>query len=191
MSGWELQFDERIANVRRKEMLQIQRASRLKALNEAVFFLTNIVVAMITFLVHIYRGGSLTPQNVFTTLSLTNIAQIQLTKYFSLAVMGISECHVSISRIQRFLELPESLKLSHVTKEQSTSAKESTDKSTPPLLAIENLTCHWNGNEHRDTDLCDKTGNLQEEDPKSNLILALDDINLTTRPGELTFIIGA
>jgi hypothetical protein len=51
--------------------------------------------------------GTLTPWNVFTTLTLLNIVQFTVTKHFLIAVMGLSECFVSRQRIQAFLELPE------------------------------------------------------------------------------------
>lgn len=38
MSGWEEQFQQRIDNIRAKEVDQIQKAYTLYAINEALFF---------------------------------------------------------------------------------------------------------------------------------------------------------
>lgn len=87
MSGWESQFSDRIAKVRGEEMQQIQSANHFKALNEAVFFFTNIVIVIIIFVVHVATGGVITPRNVFTTMTLINIVTNFMAKFFSLGVM--------------------------------------------------------------------------------------------------------
>ena len=61
MSGWEWQFDARIAKIRRLEIAQIQKANRLKALNEAIYFAVNIVIPTIAFILHVNIGGELSP----------------------------------------------------------------------------------------------------------------------------------
>jgi ATP-binding cassette, subfamily C (CFTR/MRP), member 1 len=107
MSGWELHFAERISKLRMEEVKTIQRASRYRALNEAIFFATNISVAIVIFVVHVLTGHHLTPRDVFTTLTLINLVQFTMTKFFAYSVMSCSECYVSVCRIQQFLELPE------------------------------------------------------------------------------------
>ena len=87
MSGWEYQFNNRIAKIREKEVRQIQRANRLKAFNEAVYFSVNIVVSIVIFVVHVFMGGELTLSNVFVVVTLMNVTQIEMTKHLSLAVM--------------------------------------------------------------------------------------------------------
>ena len=87
MSGWEWQFDDRIAKIRRLEIAQIQKANRLKALNEAVYFSVNIIIPIVIFIIHVNLGGKLDPRIVFTTMSLINILQLEVAKHFSLAVM--------------------------------------------------------------------------------------------------------
>ena len=87
MSGWEWQFDARIAKIRRLEIAQIQKANRLKALNEAIYFAVNIVIPIIIFIVHVNIGGELNPRMVFTTMSLINILQLEVAKHFSWGIM--------------------------------------------------------------------------------------------------------
>ena len=52
-------------------------------------------------------GGTLDAADVFTVMTLVNVVQFTMTKFFSLGIMGVSEVTVSIDRIQRFLEYPE------------------------------------------------------------------------------------
>jgi len=88
MSGWEEEFQKRIANIRAAEVKQIHKANRLKALNEALFFSVNAVVSTTIFLSHVFIfDGVLTTRNVFTIMSLISVLQIELTKHLSLGIM--------------------------------------------------------------------------------------------------------
>lgn len=87
MSGWEIEFETRIAKVRKAEIAQIQKANRLKAWNEAVYYACNVVVSATVFIVHVASGGILSSRTVFSTITLINAMQIELTKHFSLGVM--------------------------------------------------------------------------------------------------------
>lgn len=67
MSGWEDNFEERIAAIRKKECDQIERVNTYRILNEALFFVCNVTTSFIIFLIHVASGGFLTPRNVFTS----------------------------------------------------------------------------------------------------------------------------
>jgi len=147
MSGYEDRFLDRIAKGRKKEVSQISRANNLKALNEAMFFASNIVVSLVIFLVHVmFLGGTLTPGNVYTVFTLVNILQIELTKHVSLGVMGVSEVYVSISRIQRFLEFPEkpSQEPALASDERISSGEISKIDNTAIAISLKNVDCYWN-----------------------------------------------
>lgn len=107
MNGWELEFSERINKLRREEVNMVQVASRYRAMNEAIFYATNVSVAIVIFVVHVLTGHELTTRDVFTTLTLINVVQFTMTKFFAYSVMSCSECYVSVQRIQHFLEFPE------------------------------------------------------------------------------------
>ena len=105
MSGWEEKFHEKIQEIRALEVEQIQRANRLKSANEGIFFVVNVFIIMVIFTTHVlYFEEELSPTIVFTALTLMNILQFVLTKFFSLGIMGASEVAVSVNRIQAFLE---------------------------------------------------------------------------------------
>ena len=163
MSGYEYRFLDRIANIRKQEIHQISKANTLKSWNEALFFATNVVISVVIFLVHVLAfGQKLEPGIVFTTFTLINILQLEMTKHVSLGVMGLSEVYVSISRIQKFLEFPE-LPVSSTTslddpalandktkdtnlpqalkdQEQSTT----TDGSSNVCISMSKVKCYWN-----------------------------------------------
>ena len=87
MSGYEGRFLKRIHDIRKEEVAQITSANQLKAMNEAVFFATNIVISLIIFLVHIFMGETLSPRQVFTVFALINVVQLEMTKHVSMGIM--------------------------------------------------------------------------------------------------------
>ena len=144
MSGYENRFLDRIMGWRRKEVDQISKANRLKALNEALFFSCNIIVSLLIFLLHVFVfGGILTPGNVYTVFTLVNILQLELTKHFSMGVMGVSEVYVSITRIQKFLEFPERPDDDDATSNTSSNSNNSSNDDEA-IISISNLDCYWN-----------------------------------------------
>ena len=202
MSGWEDNFEERIATVRKKECDQIEKVNVYRVINEAIFFVCNVTTSVIIFVIHVASGGVLSPRNVFTTMVLINVAQMEITKHLSLAVMGVSECWVSISRIQRFLETPEL----EVNDELPLLGDENGNNNA--AMVASNVTCYWNGN-GRSSSLSTLTsssdvnstsnGDDAESDAENNrlrmdmlgLLVALQNIDLEFDMGTLTCVIGA
>ena len=87
MSGWENELQKRILNARAREVIQIQKANRSKALNEGMFYVTYGVVSTTIFVFHVYIfDGILITRDVFTVLGLVNVLQLELTKHLSLGV---------------------------------------------------------------------------------------------------------
>lgn len=193
MSGWEGQFEERIAKVRATEVVQIQKANRLKALNEAVYFVVNVVISIIIFVVHVtVFDGSLTPQDVFTIMALTNVLQLELTKHLSLGVMAGSECWVSMKRIQKFIELPEldephSKNIMKPSSSPSTNA--ATNNTSNIAISLSNASCYWEVGHNNDTNSNADTS-AGSTDLVDSRVLALSNINLELRMNELTCIVG-
>mmetsp|Transcript_107829 Transcript_107829/g.220103 ORF Transcript_107829/g.220103 Transcript_107829/m.220103 type:complete len:1402 (+) Transcript_107829:151-4356(+) len=143
MSGYEDRFLERIADGRKAEISQINKANRLHAMNESMYFSCNIVISLVIFLVHVgWFGGALNPGMVYTVFTLVNILQVELTKHVSLGVMGCSEAYVSISRIQRFLEFPE--KPQPAKTEGEKVVDDSYTEDTDVIVALSDVDCYWN-----------------------------------------------
>eukprot|EP00550_Attheya_septentrionalis_P002538 CAMPEP_0198285332 /NCGR_PEP_ID=MMETSP1449-20131203/4662_1 /TAXON_ID=420275 /ORGANISM="Attheya septentrionalis, Strain CCMP2084" /LENGTH=1282 /DNA_ID=CAMNT_0043982737 /DNA_START=271 /DNA_END=4119 /DNA_ORIENTATION=+ len=185
MNGWEQQFEERISKIRKREVHQIQRANKLKAWNESIYFSSNIVISIVTFIVHVATGGELTPRNVFTTMAMINVVQLELVKFASLGVMTVSECYVSISRIQDFLEFPEI---------RSTEKRLATAGDC--AMKLSNVNCSWTDDpvvpsSHEIGDISKTNGRQPSMDDSSSSVLALENIDLELKLGELTCIIGS
>mmetsp|Transcript_4521 Transcript_4521/g.10242 ORF Transcript_4521/g.10242 Transcript_4521/m.10242 type:complete len:1111 (+) Transcript_4521:249-3581(+) len=190
MSGWEDNFEARIAAIRKKEIDQIERVNTYRVLNEAIFYVCNVTTSVIIFIIHVAAGGILNPRNVFTTMVLINVAQMEITKHLSLAVMGVSECWVSVSRIQRFLETPE-------LEQNNEKPLLADDDGDAAIIALQ-VTCHWNGNGKRpSTSTLSSTSSVNNDDSEIRamgslgLIVALDDINVEFDMGTITCVIGA
>jgi ATP-binding cassette, subfamily C (CFTR/MRP), member 4 len=182
MSGFEERFLDRIQDYRAKEVSQIVRANKLKALNEALFFCANVVISVLIFLVHVATGQTLTPRDVFTTFTLVNIIQIEMTKHVSLGVMGVSEAFVSMKRIQNFLEFPELRMGNSSEKQLEISAPEQHNQC---CLSLKGVSCNWNDVENVQTKV-DQSTLLDTED-----LPALVDVTLDLQKGHLTCLVGA
>ena len=215
MSGWEDNFNDRISSIRKRECDQIERVNSYRVLNEAIFFVCNVTTSFCVFVIHVMNGGVLTPRTVFTTMVLINVAQMEITKHLSLAVMGVSECWVSISRMQRFLETPELV----VDDDGGGGGDDrSADKVSPAAdfdegfgdddgdgaaMVASHLTCHWNGNGRIGVSssalpiIANAAGGTNAEGDESptpsssGLIVALEDVSVDFHMGELTCVIGA
>ena len=74
MSGWEYNFEARLAAIRKKEVESIERVNTYRVLNEAIFFFCNVTTSVIIFIIHVGSGGVLTPRLVFTTIVLINVS---------------------------------------------------------------------------------------------------------------------
>jgi ABC-type multidrug transport system fused ATPase/permease subunit len=220
MSGYEQRFLDRILDLRRREVTEITRASRLKAWNEAIFYSANVVISLVIFLVHVAMGGVLAPGSVFTVFTLINILQLQVTKHMSLGVMGVSEVYVSITRIQNFLQFSELPKPNEAAAGHPVSATKNdeerggTARDTPStpidegdvIFAMKHVDCYWNhvqGVAASDTtekitdsnvDIlipADKQDQETDSDTSSpSLMPSLSDVTLDLRRGELTCVIG-
>eukprot|EP00978_Attheya_sp_CCMP212_P026115 scaffold85210_cov51-Attheya_sp.AAC.2 len=196
LNAWEWQFQERIQAIRKEEISQIRNANSLKVWNETLFFSSNIVIAIVIFLVHIFLGNTLTPRTVFATLSLLQTLQLEMTKHLSLGVMGVSECYVSITRIQKFLEYPELDETGRLS--QSLPGKGDTSSSNKinneVVLDLTNVTCHWNKTDKKamkQEQVNEKANTIEGVKRKhSSLTAAFNDATIKLRQSELTCIIG-
>jgi ATP-binding cassette subfamily C (CFTR/MRP) protein 4 len=202
MNGWDSELERRILQIRAEEMTQLQCASRYKALNETIYYVASLTVAVCIFTVHVLSGGTLTARNVFTTLSLLNILQFTITKHIPNAVMGLSECAIASRRIQAFLELDEQEEQQEEECWKTEAEKESCkDKSTEEdanneegpqqedhcALEMTGITCYWNtiAPAKKSTDGCVTTS---ESSSSSNI--ALDNVSLQFQDAGLHCIIG-
>jgi ATP-binding cassette subfamily C (CFTR/MRP) protein 4 len=187
MSGYEHRFLERIQKYRSKEVAKIRRSNRLKAWNDALYYISNVVVSLFIFLLRIWTGGTLTTVDVFQIFALVNIMQLELARGVALAVMGVSECYVSVGRIQKFLEFPELPRETESEVEErllSRSARSLNPSIDGVALSLSGVRCYWNN--------VTKTslGKLRRRNSYLSRKPALDKLNIEFQFGELTAIIG-
>jgi ATP-binding cassette subfamily C (CFTR/MRP) protein 4 len=191
MSGWETQFEERIEKIRQLESARIQKANRLRALNEAIYFTSSIIMNVVIFVVYVrIQGGTLTPRKVFSCMALINVVQFELMKHFALGVMGVSECSVSVSRIQDFLRSPEIV--TPVLPAESTLISE----KVQPIISLNGVTCHWKlaASSQTASDVDRNTSNEDSEASSSSdseTAIAISKVSLDLKRGELCCIIGS
>jgi len=96
MSGWENNFMQRIADIRHAEVAAIWGGRKLNAYNEALFFSCNVVISAVIFTSKLYLTDTpLTSADVFVTMTLINIVQFCMTKFFSLGVQVRASCLAS------------------------------------------------------------------------------------------------
>ena len=91
INGWEWKLSEHIEAARAAEVAGYQRTNRLRAINEAIFFSTPVVVSAATFLTYVYSGGVLIPRKVFAVLVLFSITQMTMTKFFAMSVEFLTQ----------------------------------------------------------------------------------------------------
>lgn len=87
MHAWEDAMSRRLETIRSMEVAGIQRAARLRAMNEAIFFASSITICLIIFVAHHALGGKLTLGTMYSIFALMNALQFTMVKYFSIAVM--------------------------------------------------------------------------------------------------------
>lgn len=104
---WEKPFSDVIRKIRKDEIQLMKWTSLLKGTNSALFFVACRIMLFATFMVHLYRGGDLTADTVFVTMSLFNAIRLPVTNQFPNAVGLGAESLVACKRIQKILLLPE------------------------------------------------------------------------------------
>eukprot|EP00752_Nemacystus_decipiens_P006704 g6027.t1 len=107
INAWEPALEKEIRRVRAEEVRVLLKATLLRAVNEAMFFVQPAVVSCLVFATYHLLGNVLNPQQVFTTLALLNITQFTMGKFLYLAVQSTSESWVSIKRMETILLMEE------------------------------------------------------------------------------------
>lgn len=124
--GWEMPFISLVLDIREKEMDNVLRAQRLRAINSMLYFCSPHVAAFAIFMVYFSMGGTLTLPLVFTTLSFLQILRLAIGRFFTRGIETYSEAVTSSYRIESFLNLADQ-------QNESTTLPE---PSSPPLSSI-------------------------------------------------------
>lgn len=84
----------------RLEISKILSSSYLRGLNMASFFVASKIIIFVTVCVFVLMGNQLTASNVFMAISLYGAVRLTITLFFPFAIEKLSECLISIRRIQ-------------------------------------------------------------------------------------------
>ena len=82
-NAFEEAFFKRTKNIRTDEIKKVHKRARMLALNEGIFTSMPCLVLLATFFVSSAVGEHITTRKVFVMLSLSNIIQLNLTKFFT------------------------------------------------------------------------------------------------------------
>ncbi|CAG9785699.1 unnamed protein product [Diatraea saccharalis] len=104
---WEDYFVRRVTEVRAKELKYLRGRKYLDAICVVLWATTPVLVAALTLGTHALRRQPLDAPTVFTTVALINMLIAPLNA-FPWVLNGLTEAWVSIKRIQKLLDLPDS-----------------------------------------------------------------------------------
>jgi len=72
--AWEASFQNKIAEIRERELVALKRSSYLRAVLTFLWMSTPLLVSMVTFIVFTVAGGVLTPEKAFTALGMSSLS---------------------------------------------------------------------------------------------------------------------
>ena len=213
MQGWESAFKNSLFKIREKEVALVRIASVLRGINEALFTIAPIIVGATCFFVFVASGGELTPRIVFVTLSLFSFLQIEVCKFFPMALEGLAEVLVSLRRIEALLLLPEvqsddlSLGITEVKSNNSTDEVQveidvpsSSKTENENAIELKSLTCRWKLDAERAPTAAVLTLSGGKQMPISRMpidsnsstdMTTLSNISMVVKRGSLCAVVGA
>ncbi|VDP01012.1 unnamed protein product [Soboliphyme baturini] len=160
---WEKIFYKK-ANVFRKEELRyLKKRKYLDALCVYLWVVSSVIMSVLTFSTYYLLGNRFTASKVFTSLALFNVLITPLNA-FPWVVCGAVDAWISLKRLDSFFDLSECSPLTYYDNEID-------DKENLNEVVLSNISAQWIA-DHPSTSL------------------ALRQINLTVKKGELVGITG-
>jgi len=104
MNTYENYFIDRMNNVRHKELRALRGRKYLDAFCVYFWATTPVLISVLTFTTYTLLGNQLTPAKVFTSLALFALL-ISPLNAFPWVINGLVEAHVSLKRVQRFINI--------------------------------------------------------------------------------------
>ncbi|GLC60118.1 hypothetical protein PLESTB_001575900 [Pleodorina starrii] len=135
--AWEAFFEERISEIRRKELRLSFWNATMKVVNIACVFCVPPLTAFVIFTAYEFQKARLVSSVAFTTLSLFNILRFPLV-VLPKALRAVSEAHASLQRLEAFLveDVPGG----------SSADQGAAAKAAPPGVRIDNAVYHHPSN---------------------------------------------
>jgi ATP-binding cassette, subfamily C (CFTR/MRP), member 1 len=152
--------------------------------------IASILIALATFLIFTAGlGNTLTASKLWTTMSLFAVLQLEIAKFFPLALEARAECAISMRRMREYLlldETPSERALEDKPTGTATLVENPIQKSAVAATAVDtgivarDLTCSWGSG------ASGKAGSSSTDAPA----VTLSNINFTAASGKLTMIAG-
>lgn len=183
LNVWEEHFMRNIMKLRDKEVKYLSGRKYLDALCVYFWAATQVFISVFTFITYVLLGNELEAKTVFTTMALMNMLITPLNMY-PWVFIGLTESWVSIKRIQRLLDLPES--------------DISSFYSDPPIgvdVMVKNTTFSTKSdvkNENSPSTSRDEgeSGRLVRFEDEKKISFSLADLEFTVEKGQLIGIMG-
>ncbi|CAI5512620.1 unnamed protein product [Closterium sp. Naga37s-1] len=213
LNGWEALFKGRIEARRAEEMKEITVSVLLEAMGLFVYYLTPMVVSVVSLAAYVLLGRPLTADVAFPALALFNLLRFPLAMIPD-QINDYVQAKVSAGRVEKFLLLPEiatleeepgsqkgSIKLSHASFSwgggagavnstggaDASGSNDSCSGSAVALVANGAVACEkkeeGGGKEGR------KEGGKEGGEGGEGM-LALCDVTLDIPPGQLVIVVG-
>lgn len=174
--NWEKPFQEKLQNLRVKELELLKSAGASRAVLVSVLFAAPSFVAVFSLAVFALMGNALDPTKVFTSLALFNQLRFPLT-FFPMLLNSLAEGKVSLERITRYLQAQEVK--GYVEKTLSE------DDPLDTAVLVEKASFSWTApqadNQTSESLPSSSVGNYRGQ---------LTEIDLKVRKGELVAVIG-
>ncbi|KAH9244491.1 hypothetical protein BASA81_018091, partial [Batrachochytrium salamandrivorans] len=174
--AWEPPFTAKINKIRDDEVKQVKKASIMRALNEALFFASPIILELFAFMTFYLLNGVFSSSRIFTVVTYLQHVRLTMTNFFPKAIQYSSEAYISLKRIEGFLSLPE-MNPAQSDQEMSVFLDSLDDPSI--MIAMENASFNW-GN----------TSDAPDSPTPAPTREILSNITLRVRKGELVGVCG-
>ena len=195
--AWEESFLKLISNVRQKEMDCLNKEIIVKSINETLWNLTPILVAMSTFAVYAYSGREMKASVIFTALALFTRIRFPLSVFPSM-ITSLIDFFVASDRITAFL---------HQQEVEGLKIYEKIDEAASITVEGDAIFM-WNHHYNNSKKKSEKNIKKEEEEKKTNdgddggintptanttkakENFLLKNINLTLKSGQLCMVCG-
>ncbi|XP_068614030.1 ATP-binding cassette sub-family C member 12-like [Brachionichthys hirsutus] len=130
MYAWEDSFEEKIADIRKHEMREMEMVSYMQNMNVSITSIIPVLATVATFLVHTLLKFDLNTTDAFTTIAIFNAIRFCLA-LMPLSVKAMAEAAVSIKRLRKLLLI------------QNPESYLRQDKDSDLAIVMENATFSW------------------------------------------------
>ena len=151
MSGFEDKSVEKVTRARREEIQLLKKKFTIMQVLLFINWYAPLVILLAVFSMFLLLGNELTPEKMFITMSMIYTLSFPLRDASS-AITDLLDAHVSIKRIERFLNAEE-IDLSFLEFKQK-------DESSCNAIEVSNGTFYWLGQE---ADLVEKKNRVEDK----------------------------